>query len=111
MKTLEKKYFDKAFAQHRVNGFRLKFENGNGLSTIWSPCSYSENYDYMNRDYSVETFEVPLGSNTVEIMPDCSDELLAKLQEKYPENENGAVFGHLTLSQWLEIVNILATEV
>lgn len=109
MKSLDKKYYDKAFAQHKINGFRLKFPNGNGLSTIWSYCSYSENYDLPDIQDEIERFETPLGSNTVEIMPDCSEELMKYLQEKYPDNENGPVFGHLTLAQWLEIVNILST--
>ena len=109
-KQLDKKYFDKAFSQHRLNGFRLKFPNGNGLSTIWGYCTYSDNnmnssLDNMNNP--VEAFGTPLGSNTVEIMPDCSDKLLKKLQKKYPDNENGSVFSYLSMEQWLEIVNIL----
>lgn len=109
MKSLKEKYYDKAFAQHKTNGFRLKFPNGNGVSTIWSYCSYTENYNLPDIKDEIERFETLLGSNTVEIMPDCSDELLKMLQEKYPDNENGSVFGHLTITQWLEIINILAT--
>lgn len=113
MTPLDEKYYNKAFQQHRENGFMLKFPNGNGLSTIWGYSSYTENYDMPYEEYDddiTKMFNVKLGSNTVEIMPDCSDELLKKLQEKYPENENGSVFGQLTFTQWLEIVNILNTE-
>jgi len=108
MKTLDNEYYDKAFAQHKINGFRLKFPNGNGLSTIWSFGSYTENYIW-NFEDPIDRYEKLLGSDTVEIMPDCSEELLKELQEKYPDNENGSVFGHLTIIQWLEIVNILST--
>lgn len=107
MNELDKKYFDKAFAQHRLNGFRLKFPNGNGLSTIWGFGSYSENYDLPIGEDFIEEWKKCLGSDTVEIMPDCSEELLKELQEKYPDNENGSVFGHLNMEQWFEIVGIL----
>lgn len=111
MQTLDKKYKDKAFAQHRINGFRLIFPNGNSLSTIWGFGSYSENHtNIVDSEDLLKQFETFFGSDTVEIMPSCSDKLLRKLQKKYPENENGGVFGHLTFNQWLEIVNILSKE-
>lgn len=110
METLKQEYYDKAFCQHRINGFRLKFENGNGISTIWGYGSYSENYDFPKDDDLSNFRKIPLGSNTVEIMPYCSEQLLKELQEKYPDNENGSIFGNLTINQWFEIIEILKNK-
>lgn len=94
----------KSFVSHRKAAFCIYFENGNSISTVFGPGSYSENHDMdfaLAREYT-ETIK----SNTVEIMLDCPDKLLRKIGNKYNrEGENP--MGHLTLIEWLEIVNML----
>lgn len=103
----------KAFVNHRNNGFLLNFPNGNSLSTIWGRNTYCDNYDLNykddgkdNIDYTAQQAE-KLSSNTCEVMTRCSELVYKLLCAKFPEAENGSVFGHLTFPQWLEMVNIL----
>lgn len=102
----DKESYEKSFYNHRVNGVHLLFENGNSISTIWGSNTYSDNYnyEYNNEDYS--PFD-RLGSNTCEVMPNCSDKVKEDLGKMFPNNENGSVFGRLTISQWLEMINYL----
>lgn len=104
----------KAFTNHKINGVYLKFPNGNGLSSVWGSGTYSDNYDYEVRDSLNEldyekTFKIPNqeGSDTVEVMPHCSELVMKLLEAKFPDNANGSIFSYLTFTQWLEIVNIL----
>ena len=95
----------KTFKIHRDNGFHLTFPNGNGLSTVWGPGTYNDNF---NAEFVTPRKE--LESNTVEVMPYCSETVKELLDAKFPEATNGGVFGYLTFEQWLEMVNILATH-
>jgi hypothetical protein len=95
--------YKKVFYNHKVNGVHLQFPNGNSLSTIWGTGTYSDNYDYSSDISPIDR----IGSNTCEVMPDCSIKVKEKLDEMFPENENGSVFGRLSFEQWLKMVNYL----
>lgn len=105
----------KAFTAHKENGIYLKFPNGNAISTIWGGGSYTENHDYEIRDTDgkidvVRSYSERIadGSDTVEVMVTCSATVLELLEAKYgTESAGGSVFGHLTLEQWLDILDIL----
>ena len=104
MSKLEKK----AFMSHKENGFRLNFPNGNSLSTVWGLGTYTDNNDIdFERDDIVKAYSEKRSSNTVEVMAGCSDTVNELLKAKFPDEDNNGVFGHLTFSKWLEIVNIL----
>lgn len=106
----------KAFVNHRDNGFALTFPNGNSISTIFGFGSYTENRNWKNpkskgeQDLLAQFAKIPEGSNTVECMPNCSERVMDILQEKFLDNSNGSVFGHLTIDQWFEMVDILRKE-
>jgi hypothetical protein len=101
----------KAFVSHKTNGILLTFPNGNSLSTIWGAGSYSENYDRYSEDENIKNYDyqerLKWGSDTVEVMPICSDTVYQLLASKFSEECNGYVFGHMTFEKWLEMVNIL----
>lgn len=103
----------KAFIAHKANGFLLTFPNGNSLSTLWGSGTYSDNYDLILGEITTEkiiksyTEPIEAGSNTVEVMPHCSDLVKKLLDATFPDEENGSVFGHLTFEKWLKMVNIL----
>src|SRR3990167_133715 len=70
-----KKEKTKAFIIHKSNGFFLHFPNGNTLSTVFGPGTYSDNYDYYtNYKEFIKKYNqsIEKGSNTVETMPGCS---------------------------------------
>jgi len=111
---MEKEEKTKAFINHKINGFRLTFPNGNSLSTVFGSGTYCENQDRNPRkaDGSLdfdkmyqERFED--GSNDCEVMPDCSELVKKLLDATFPDEENGSVFGHMTMEKWLKMVNIL----
>ncbi len=84
------------------------FPNGNWLSTIWGPMTYSDNYDVEYNDLE-KLMSEPLWSDTVEILFSCGDELRHKILEKYNEGGDDPI-GYLTQDKWLEIVNLLSQE-
>lgn len=94
----------KAFSNHKINGVYLSFPNGNGLSTIWGAGTYSDNHDSF--DYQMVFKE---GSDTCEVMPDCSSTVLELIHAKFDQG-SGSVIGYLTFEQWLEVLNILNTH-
>lgn len=98
----------KAFKNTKHNGIHLVFPNGNWLSTIWGVGSYSDNYDIFSDDV-VKDFSTFRESNNVEIMFTCGDRLKKKICKKYNEGSTDPI-GYLDITQWLEIVNLLATE-
>ena len=98
---------EKSFQQHRgerLNGFKLVFPNGNSASTIWSQGTYSDNYDFeilgVDGKLDISKMNTPLSSDTVEVMVDCPEITLDLLHEKF-NTENGSVFGHLSMEQYL----------
>lgn len=103
----------KAFMQHRgerLNGFRLTFPNGNSISTVWSKWTYSDNHDIeILKDGKIdeENMNTPLSSDTAEAMVDCPELMLDLLKEKFGGDNP---FGYLTITQWLEMLNILAKD-
>ena len=107
----------KAFKQHRLNGIALTFPNGNWISTIWGDGSYSENhwltwedpyFKMMGMDKYRILDQLKLKSDTVEIMIKCGEKLATKIHKKY--DGDGSVIGHLNITQWLEILNLLSKE-
>lgn len=98
---------EKAFNQHKKNGFHITFPNGNKLSTIWGYSTYSDNYNMDDIAGYMDRFDIIRGSDTCEVMPSCSDEVKQKLDEMFPEETSGSVFGHLSFEQWLKMVNYL----
>lgn len=107
---MEKEIKQKAFTAHKANGIRLVFPNGNKLSTIWGRGNYCDNYDWEDPSGDiVKTYETRIkeGSDTVEVMPTCSKNVKKLLDETFPNEENGSVYGHLTFTQWLKMVNLL----
>lgn len=104
----------KAFGSHRPARIHFNFPNGNFLSTIWAGGSYTENYsDWRDTEFLLDKTKTfpEYFSDTVEVMFECGEELRLKINTKYGDGEEAAVIGQLTFSQWLEIVNLLATEV
>lgn len=108
----QKKEYEKAFYNHKVNGIHLSFPNGNSLSTIWGIGSYSENHDKGFEElYDIDNFtkmyNTQMGSDNCEVMPGCSDLVKKLLDATFPEEENGSIFGNMTFEKWLKMVNIL----
>ena len=101
----------KAFTNHKYNGVLLKFSNGNELSTIWGAGSYSDNYDGdIRSDYEdKKDFETRLkeGSETCEVLPTCSNLVKKLLDATFPDEENGCIFGRMSIDKWIKMINIL----
>jgi len=96
----------KSFTNHRANGVLLKFPNGNIISTIWGCGSYTENH---SGDWDYPEKLIEFGSNTVEIMFDTKDERLARrICRKLTADLDASVIGHITMTQWLWVVNQLS---
>lgn len=102
-----KKRNEKAFACRRPNGFHLTFPNGNWISTIWGPGSYSENHMAWFGG-GISAFDKFMESNTCEVMIDCKPRLLKQIHKRF--DGDGAVIGHLDITQWLEILSLLAND-
>ena len=104
----------KAFTSHKPNGFFLQFPNGNTLSTVWGPGTYTDNYD-LHKDFKkfAEEFNKPIekGSNTAETMPGCSTIVKKLLDATFPKESNGSIFAHMSFTNWLKMVNILNENV
>lgn len=96
------KHQTKSFSTHAINKFQLRFPNGNWISTIWNAMTYCDNFE-AQRLYP----ELPLTSNTVEIMFTCPKELEKQILDKYADGYGNPI-GYLNITQWLEIVNLLA---
>ena len=101
--TKEMNKEEKAFNQHRLNGFSMYLPNGNWISTVWGDGTYSDNHNYFEAGTWNET---KLSSDTVEIMIKCPEKLLEKIHKKY--DGDGQIIGYLTFSQWLEIIKLLS---
>jgi len=98
----------KAFDNCNYNKLHLTFPNGNRISTTWGYCTYSDNHDVPDEENPMDKFNKFRDSNTVEIMIlECPDKLREKIEEKYNFDEN-IVKGYLNITEWLEIVNLLA---
>ena len=96
---------EKAFNNFRHNGLHLNFPNGNHLSTVWGGGTYTENYDR----FDLISQPIFLESNDVEIMFECSEKLQKKIEKKFNDGGEQPI-GRLTITQWLEIANLLAKE-
>ena len=116
-KYIDETQTNKAFHQHRLNGFALTFPNKNWISTIWGDGTYSENhwlstehpfFKQMGMQKYNIIYDVRLKSDTVEIMIQCGEKLAKRIHKKY--GGDGSVIGHLNIMQWLEIINLLAKE-
>lgn len=96
----------KAFWNHRENGngFRLTFENGNSISTVWGEMTYSDNHDVR---FTPDCTTQMLSSDTCECMVDCSEEIHQKIYEMFPEEVDGNIIAYLSLPKWVELINLL----
>ena len=100
----------KAFCNHKINGVRLAFPNGNAISTIWGSGTYSENHDYDSGDV-IKNYAEPIeeGSSTVEIMIlNAPDKLVEKIYKHQNENIDNGVIGWVNITDWLWIINQLS---
>lgn len=98
---------EKAFNNWKHNSIHLTFPNGNSISTTWSWGSYTENGDSYTRklDKFNNDFNKFEQSNDVEIMIlQAPEKLLKKIKKKYGYV---SVKGHVTITEWLEILNLL----
>lgn len=98
---------EKAFNNWKHNGVHFTFPNGNSISTIWGSGTYSDNYDSVF-DLGLDGFKTFMDSDTVEIMIlKAPAKLTKKIQKKYDFEDDG-VKGYLNITEWLDIVNLLA---
>ena len=100
---------EKSFKNIEHNKIHLNFPNGNWISTIWGVGSYTEN-NFVNIEHGsfMKLYQTFMESNDVEVMIECSEELKEKIHKKY--DGDGSVIGHLNITQWLEIVNLISKE-
>lgn len=101
---MAKQKLAKAFDNVRHNVFHLKFANGNTLSTIWSPGSYTENRDYKMEDF-IKKWEQFTDTNTVEVMYSCDSKTEKKIIRKYGKDNP---LGYLQIEQWVDVISILS---
>ena len=104
----------KAFVNHKVNGFLLTFPNGNKLSTIFGSGAHCENCNRVERkeDGSLDfekmyTTRYEEGSDTCEVMPTCNETVKALLDATFSDETDGSIFNYMTMDKWLKMVNIL----
>lgn len=99
----------KAFNNLRHNHIHITFPNGNCISCLWAAYSYSDNKDiWLER--GAASFTEFLDSDTCEIkVIEAPQELVDKIQSKYGDPTDSVV-GYVTVTQWLEILNMLAKE-
>lgn len=107
---------ERAFNNWKPNSVHLNFPNGNLVSMIWGADSYTENRHKLFREIApspqeesdfTAAFNTFMESDTVEVMVDCSEELLKKLCKRFT---GGNPFGYLSIMDWLYIVNEVAKE-
>lgn len=105
---------EKSFRNWREGSIHLNFPNGNHISTTWARIyTYSDNYN-LDVDYSKprpigDRIDPIVESDTVEIMVSCGDKLKKKILKKYNEGHEQPI-GYLPITQWVEIINLLAKE-
>lgn len=97
----------KAFCNHKMNGVRLEFPNGNAISTVWGTGTYSDFRDHLA--YPTELIEE--GSATVEItVLAAPDKLIKKIHRHLNEDSDDSVIGWVSITDWLWVINQLAKE-
>lgn len=95
---------EKAFQSKEHNKIHLWFPNGNGISTIWSKYSYTDN----NFD-TEDAWNAHLSSDTVEIMIlKAPESTRKKIYRKYAKGSTNSVIGHLGILEWVDIVKMLS---
>lgn len=103
----------KAFSTTHKNQVVLTFPNGNSVSAIWIGGSYSENHDKVFEP--TFDFNAPLESDNVEVMILAAPENAAKrIAKKLKHRATGNEFdpySHVTIHEWLYIVNQLSKPV
>lgn len=97
----------KTFFARRPSAFRLKFPNGNWLSTVWGWGSMNENASYLRTDLEIPgAMYRQLGADTVECMWDAKGSTTIQNIEKRLGKENP--IAGLGFKDWLWLVNTLA---
>lgn len=101
---------NRAFSNHKINGVRLTFPNGNAISTVWGRGTYSDNHDFDSGDVLKDYMQpIERGSNTAEIMIlNAPDKLIEKIYKHQNTSSDNGVIGHISITDWLWIVNQLA---
>lgn len=100
----------KAFCNHKINGVRITFPNGNSISTVWGVGTYSDNHDYSSGDI-IEDYSNPIkdGSSTAEIMILTAPErLIKKIYNRLAKDSGNSVIGWVNATDWLWVLNQLA---
>lgn len=98
---------EKAFNNWGHNRIHLTFPNGNAISTVWGYLTYSDNHDFVSDDH-LDRFNEFMQSDTVEIMIlKAQDKLRNKIEKKY-DFGGDSVKGYLTITEWLDILKMLA---
>lgn len=102
---------EKAFKNWRAGAVHLNFPNGNHISTTWAPYSYSDNYDQRDSELVIKHGHIDpiMESDTVEIMIDCGEKLLKRLEKRFNDGYSQP-FSRLPIEDWLYIVNKVASE-
>jgi hypothetical protein len=100
---------DKAFKNWRNGAFKLYFPNGNMVSTIFTPGSYSDNYNESFDLLKLNPEEHPMESTNCEIMFNCGEKLRKKLQKKFNNNYEQP-FGYVSITDWMEIISKISKE-
>lgn len=101
----------KAFENLKHNCLHLNFPNGNSISTIWGPGSYSENHDaFDDPNEFIAKYKTFMDSNDVEVMISCPDKLYKRIARKYNEGSDNSVIGYLNITQWLEILKLISKD-
>jgi hypothetical protein len=89
----------KAFNNPMYNHIYITFPNGNRISCMWGIGSYTEN--------ATGRYENFMKSETCEIkIMSAPEKLIKKIQKKYGDPTD-SVIGYVTVTQWLEILNML----
>lgn len=111
---------EKAFNNWTHNSIHLTFPNGNAISTIWGYLSYCDNR-YHKKDKAIikdkfdgkaylDNFQRFMDCDNCEVMIlNAPDKLLKKIHKKY-EFGGDPVKGYVSITEWLEIVNLLAKD-
>jgi hypothetical protein len=87
----------------------MNFHNGLAMSTIWFSGTYSSNHN------SMVDISLPMEASDVEIMfigeKEIPERLAAEIREVIGEkNSSGdpeGPYGHVTVEEWIEVVNLL----
>lgn len=99
----------KAFETHKTNGMKLNFKNGNSMSVIWGPGSYTDNYGIRHAGGNDDF----LASDTAEISVGCSEKMFSRIRKKLSCNFHMGdyILGNVNMKNFLIVANMLEKEI